>query len=86
MAKLSENKHLQKAFSDEESFLLLARDAAAPQTIVDWIKNSIFTQPADKLHAALDAAIKMADTQPDVVARKEAEAKKDREFRTDIIV
>lgn len=50
---------IQKAFPDERLFVLMARDPHAPQVVIEWIKQSIGTQPPEKLHEALDAAIEM---------------------------
>lgn len=54
---------IQKAYDDERLFVLMARDQAAPEVVIEWIKHSIGTQPAEKLHEALDAAIEMWGTQ-----------------------
>lgn len=68
MAQKQNDKIAQKALANEEVFTLLARDSAAAPTIVEWIKQSLTTQSADKLHGALDVAIKMATEQEKVKA------------------
>lgn len=50
---------IKKAYDDERLFVLMARDPAAPAVVIEWIKQSIGSQPAVKLHEALDAAIEM---------------------------
>lgn len=74
MATKSEDRHIQKALQNENLFPLMARDVASPRVVIEWIKESIFTQPADKLHEALDCAIAMATEQEEI--RKAVEIKK----------
>lgn len=83
METKSNSKHLANALPDEALFVLMARDTAAPRTIVEWIKESILTQPADKLHSALDVAIQMAEDNER--ARQAAELRKEanKKFTTD---
>lgn len=50
---------IKKAYDEERLFVLMARDPAAPQVVIEWIKQSIGSQPPEKLHEALDAAIEM---------------------------
>lgn len=50
---------IKKAYDDERLFVLMARDPVAPQVVIEWIKQSIGSQPPEKLHEALDAAIEM---------------------------
>lgn len=54
---------IKKAYDDERLFVLMARDQAAAYVVIEWIKHSLATQPAEKLHEALDAAIEMYTTQ-----------------------
>ena len=56
-----------KAFDDERLFVLMTRDPFAPQTVVEWIKLSLTTQPPEKLHEALDCAIEMSKRQAEFV-------------------
>lgn len=50
---------LAKAKDDEMIFTLLSRDMQAPLAIIEWIKLSFNSQPADKLREALECAIVM---------------------------
>lgn len=50
---------IEKAYDDERLFVLMARDPEAPRTIIHWISRSLNTQPPEKLHEALDAAMEM---------------------------
>lgn len=74
------NKQIQKALLDEPLFVVMARDAAAPRTIISWIGESILNQPADKLHAALDTAIKMAEENEAMRKAAIDKTKKDKNF------
>lgn len=65
-----------KAFEDERLFVLMARDLSAPLVVVDWIKYSLSTQPPDKLHEALDAAIEMNRRFKEFNQRKEEQKKR----------
>ena len=60
---------IKKAYDDERLFVLMARDWAAPFVIIDWIRNSIGSQPREKLHEALDCAIEMIETRPAILER-----------------
>jgi hypothetical protein len=62
---------IKKAYDDERLFVLMTRDAAAPATVIDWIKYSLLTQPAYKLHEALDCAIQMSREREAIEARKQ---------------
>lgn len=84
MGHKSDDQHLQKAFPEETLFVLMARDAAAPKTIVEWIKESLTSQPEGKLHEALDTAIKMAKQQAEIEKKKQAEKEKNMQFRNDV--
>lgn len=56
------DKCIKKAFEDEMLFVLMARDASSPHVVIEWIKWNLSCQPAEKLHEALDCAIKMNET------------------------
>ena len=77
---------LRKAFTDEKIFPLLSRDKTAPAVICSWIKANIKTQPAEKLHEALDLAIQMSNEYAEVNNRKTREQLQDRVFKTDVEV
>lgn len=62
MAYKKTDKYINKAFDEERLFVLMARDTTAPMAICEWIKFNLATQPPDKLHEALDAAIEMRGT------------------------
>jgi hypothetical protein len=64
---------IKKAFDDERLFVLMARDAAAPYAIMQWISRSLKTQPPEKLHEALDCALEMLKTSGLINNRKAAE-------------
>jgi hypothetical protein len=64
------DKCLEKAFDDERLFVLMARDKAAPATVIEWIKQSLGSQPQEKLHEALDAAIEMHNSRMEINFRK----------------
>lgn len=54
---------IKNAHDDEMLFVLMARDIYAPETIIEWIKNSLRAgHPPEKLHEALDCAIEMTKT------------------------
>jgi len=61
---------IKNAFPDERLFVLMARDRTAPYVVIEWIKQSLNSQPPAKLHEALDAAIEMIKTQPVIDIRK----------------
>jgi hypothetical protein len=61
---------IQKAFDDERLFVLMARDKHAPAAVIEWIKLSLGSQPPDKLHEALDAAIEMNNERMNINSRK----------------
>ena len=61
---------IQKAFDDERLFVLMTRDEKAPEVVIEWIKQSIRTQPPEKLHEALDCAIEMANRQQEMIYKK----------------
>jgi hypothetical protein len=77
----TENTCIQKALPDEALFVLMTRDAVAPRVIVEWIKESILTQPADKLHKALDCAITMAQEQEKIRLAAERRKEENRKFK-----
>lgn len=60
MGTKQHDRCLEKAHPSEPLFILMARDPFAPQSVVEWIKLSLTTQPINKLHEALDQAILMA--------------------------
>jgi hypothetical protein len=82
MSTKDQDKHIQKALPDETLFVLMTRDAVAPRVVVEWIKESILTQPAEKLHEALDCAIKMAQEQEDIRLAAEQKKKSEKVFKT----
>lgn len=63
MGTKQDDRHIIKAEPREELFTLMARDAYAPYAVIEWIKLSLSNQPPQKLHEALDSAIKMIRTQ-----------------------
>lgn len=73
----------KRPLPEETIFVLLARDEKAPVTIVEWIKQSLLTQPADKLHKALDTAIKMAADHEEIRLEVEKKKLKDKTFTKD---
>jgi macrodomain Ter protein organizer (MatP/YcbG family) len=81
MSTKDQDKHIQKALPDEALFVLMARDSVSPRVVVEWIKESITTQPAEKLHEALDCAIKMAMEQEKIFHAAKEKEKKDKEFK-----
>jgi hypothetical protein len=83
METKQKSKHLQKALSEEPIFVLMARDPQAPRTIVEWIKNSLLSQPPEKLQDALNIAINMAKENEKIRIEVEKKNKEDRTFRTD---
>ncbi len=83
METKTDNSCLQKALPDEPLFVLMTRDDVAPRVIVEWIKESILTQPADKLHKALDCAIHMATEHEKVRQAAEMRKEENRKFKTD---
>jgi hypothetical protein len=83
MENKNNNPILTKALPDESIFVLLARDSAAPATIIEWIKNSLLTQPEEKLHKALSTAITMAHEQENVRQAVEKKKVNDRQFKID---
>jgi len=46
---------------DLERFTLHAKDVTAPKTICSWIRDNIETASPEKLHDALDCALRMRD-------------------------
>lgn len=72
--------YAKKALSEEVKFTLVARDQAAPVTIVEWIKNSLISQPKEKLHEALDAAIEMANQHEEIRQKVEAQKEENRKI------
>jgi hypothetical protein len=83
METKKDNSCLQKALPDEPLFVLMTRDAVAPRVIVEWIKESILTQPAEKLHKALDTAILMAEEHEKTRLAAELRKEENRKFKTD---
>jgi len=71
MTTKAEDQHLKKALPDEPIFVLLARDITAPEVVAEWIKKNLALQPAEKLHEALDCAIKMAQENETIRAAAE---------------
>lgn len=45
----------------EQTFTLRSQDKSAPATICKWITANIETASPEKLHEALDSALKMRD-------------------------
>ena len=64
---------LQKAYPDEMLFVLMARDATAPDVIDFWIILNRTKQPAEKLAEARQCAQTMRETRGIMVTRKESE-------------
>lgn len=61
---------LQKAFDDEQLFVLMTRDRTSPQVVLEWIKLNIETQPDEKLREAFECALQMQNEQRHFVERK----------------
>lgn len=76
------SKALRNALPEEIIFTLLSRDEQAPKVICEWIKESIYTQSADKLREALEVALAMADQCNEIKEKKRAIDEKDRKFTT----
>lgn len=56
-----DNMCMQKAIKrGDETFTLVGQDRSSPRTICFWIMENIETCPPQKLHWALDDAIRMA--------------------------
>ena len=64
---------LEKAFDDERLFVLMTRDAQAPQAVLEWIKLSLYSQPEEKLREAFECALEMARNRGEMVERKTKE-------------
>lgn len=79
----NDNSHLMKALHDEPLFVLMTRDSASPRVIAEWIKESLLTQPIEKLHSALDLAVKMANENERVRLEVEKKKREDRNFKLD---
>lgn len=45
----------------EDTFTVRSQDYTAPSIVCEWVKQNIYTCPADKLREALERAIKMRD-------------------------
>jgi macrodomain Ter protein organizer (MatP/YcbG family) len=83
MSETRENsKHIAKALSDEPLFVLMGRDEHAPKVIIEWIKESLSSQPSDKLHDALDQAINMAIAHKGIIEKKKQAEREFRRVRT----
>lgn len=54
-----DDRCLNKAFDEEQLFVLLTRDKNAPATVINWIANSIHDQPEEKLREAFECAMQM---------------------------
>jgi macrodomain Ter protein organizer (MatP/YcbG family) len=81
MSTLDQDRHIKKALKDEIIFPLMARDASAPMIIAEWIKQNLFSQPPDKLHEALDCAIKMANEHEQIRLEVEKKKASEKEFK-----
>jgi hypothetical protein len=80
MSETRENsKHIAKALSDEPLFVLMGRDPHAPKVIIEWIKESLTSQPLEKLQDALAQAVAMATAHSEIIEKKR---QADKEFRT----
>ena len=44
---------------NDDTFTVVGQDRSAPIVICEWIKQNVETCPEDKLHEALNRAIKM---------------------------
>jgi hypothetical protein len=65
---------LEKAFDDERLFVLMTRDATAPEVVLEWIKLNIHSQPEKKLREAFDCAMEMRNRQEYFQQKKKLES------------
>jgi hypothetical protein len=75
MGLKKDDRCLAKAYDDEMLFVLMARDATAPEVVVEWIKQSIRTQPREKLMEALECALCMVNSNKPIRGRIERDKK-----------
>lgn len=76
MGYKKDDECIKKAYDDERIFVLMARDPAAPTTIMQWISRSLGSQPPEKLHEALDCAIEMKTRGSEFRDRRDEEKEK----------
>ncbi len=67
---------INKAFDEEQLFVLMARDKNAPATVLHWIALSVNDQPEQKLREAFEGAMEMKRNQ-EYFAREAAKKKID---------
>lgn len=51
--------YLHTCAPDDEVFVLKGIDITSPVAIAEWIKQNVGSAPPEKLHEALDCAIRM---------------------------